>query len=227
MDISGDRCLDCRLHHSAYLSSLKRSTSSLTETSASSLTDVSTSIRSNDESEHPIVHRPIIVPELPSRIREGETNIRSCREICSGCNESSSPLPINFNNLSGCSWRCERIGESDEPRSNALKLDQAIHARCLFRVLIERARTAVKLAPRCAASRNARSVWVARVVFTYGKITNPSWGCVISLCPRIATQVLYAPEGPPIPEQFPCCRLWRSDPLYHRNRRRNPKRSAL
>jgi len=55
-----------------------------------------------------------------------------------------------------------------------------MHARCLFRVLIESPRTAVKLAPRCAARRNARRVWVARVVFTYGKITDPSWESVIS-----------------------------------------------
>ena len=158
MDISGDRCLDCRLHHSAYLSSLKRSTSSWIETSANRLTGVSVSIRSSEESEHPMVHRPIIAPEFPSRIREGETSIRSCLEIRSGCNESSSPLPIHSNNLSKGSQCCERIGRSDEPRSNALKFDQAMHARCLFRVLMESPRTAVKLAPRCAARRNARSV---------------------------------------------------------------------
>ena len=64
-----------------------------------------------------------------------------------------------------------------------------MHARCLFRVLIESPRTAVKLALRCAASRNPKSVWVARVVFTYGKITNPSWESVISCRPRNTTRV--------------------------------------
>lgn len=158
MDISGDRCLDCRLHHSAYFSFLKRSTNSWIDTSASRLSGVSASIRSNVESEHPIMHRPIVVPEFPSRIWEGETNIRSCLEIRSGCNESSSSLPIHSNNLSNRSQYCERIERSDEPRSNALKLNQAMHARCLFRVLMESPRTAAKLAHRCAESRNARSI---------------------------------------------------------------------
>ena len=101
MDISGDRCLsDCRVHHSAYFSFLKRSTNSWIDTSASRLSGVSGSIRSNEESEHPMVHCPIVVPEFPSQIREGEANIRSCLEIRSGYNESSSSLPIHSNNLS-------------------------------------------------------------------------------------------------------------------------------
>lgn len=101
MDISGDRFLDCRPHHSAYLSFLKRSTNSWIDTPANRLPGVPTSIRNNEASEHPMMHRPIVVPEFPSQIREGEARIRSCFEILSGCNEFSSPLPIHSNNLSG------------------------------------------------------------------------------------------------------------------------------
>src|ERR1700753_2691521 len=124
MDISG--CPDSCLNHNAYLSSLKMSTSSWIETSSNRSSCASPPICSNEASEHPMMHRPIIVPEFPSRIREDETRIRSSLEIRSGRSKSLSPKPIHFNSLSDRCQCCEQTGRLDEPRSNALKFDQAM-----------------------------------------------------------------------------------------------------